>query len=96
MDYNKSLISRGGGIYSRNTKAITLSDEVKVMLGVKANKMTPNELIHTILKSKVDLFWNGGIGTYVKASNEAHIDVGDKANDNVRVDGNELCCKVVW
>ncbi|MES9904877.1 MAG: NAD-glutamate dehydrogenase [Sedimenticola sp.] len=95
MDYNKSLISRGGGIYSRNTKAITLSDEVKVMLGVKANKMTPNELIHTILKSKVDLFWNGGIGTYVKASNEAHIDVGDKANDNVRVDGNELCCKVV-
>ncbi len=95
MDYDKSLISKGGGIYSRNSKAITLSDEVKAMLGVKADKMTPNELIHAVLKSQVDLFWNGGIGTYVKASSEAHIDVGDKANDNVRVNGNELRCKVV-
>jgi len=94
-DYNKKLISKGGGIHSRSAKSITLTDEVRTMLGVKVDKMTPNSLIHAILKAQVDLFWNGGIGTYVKSSGETHLDVGDKANDSVRIDGIELRCKVV-
>ncbi|MDF1529844.1 MAG: NAD-glutamate dehydrogenase, partial [Sedimenticola sp.] len=93
-DYNKKLISKGGGIYSRSAKSITLTEEVKAMVGAKVDKLTPTELIHLLLKAPVDLVWNGGIGTYVKSEQESHEQVGDKANDALRVNGNELRCKV--
>lgn len=94
-DYDASLISAGGGVYSRSDKAIELSQAARKALGIKQSKLTPTELIHELLKAPVDLIWNGGIGTYVKASLEGHGDVGDRANDAVRVDGRELRCKVV-
>ncbi|MCB1858855.1 MAG: NAD-glutamate dehydrogenase [Gammaproteobacteria bacterium] len=94
-DYDKSLISGGGGIYARSLKSIPLSEEVKGLLGVKRDRMPPNELISYLLKAQVDLLWNGGIGTYVKAEGETHDDVRDKANDGVRINGSELRCKVV-
>lgn len=94
-DYDKKLISKGGGVYSRSAKSITLSEEVKAMTGAKADRMTPAELINLLLKSPVDLLWNGGIGTYIKSELESHEDVGDKANDVLRVNGSELRCKVV-
>jgi len=94
-DYNKDLISAGGGIYPRTAKAIALSDEARAALDIDEEKVTPDELIRAVLKAPVDLLWNGGIGTYVKASTETHADAGDKANDAVRVDGSELRCKVV-
>ncbi len=94
-DYDKSLISTGGGIYSRSSKTISLSEQARKALGIKATSLTPNELIHQILQAPVDLFWNGGIGTYVKASSESHDDASDRTNDSVRVDANQLRCKVV-
>lgn len=94
-DYNVELISEGGGIYNRAAKAIALTSEVKQLLGVTVDSMAPTELIHHILQAEVDLLWNGGIGTYVKASSELHLDVGDRANDSLRVNGNQLRCKVV-
>ncbi|MEM7431179.1 MAG: NAD-glutamate dehydrogenase [Pseudomonadota bacterium] len=94
-DYNETLISKGGGIFSRQAKTIRLSPEVRRMLDTDARSMKPNELISTLLRMKVDLLWNGGIGTYVKASSEGHSDVGDRSNDAVRVNANELRCKVV-
>jgi glutamate dehydrogenase len=94
-DYDKGLLSAGGGIFLRSAKSITLSDEVKAMTGAKVDRMTPSELINLLLKSPFDLIWNGGIGTYIKSELESHGDVGDKANDALRVNGNELRCKVV-
>ncbi|MEV4517505.1 NAD-glutamate dehydrogenase [Dactylosporangium sp. NPDC049525] len=96
-DYDKSLISAGGGVYPRTAKSIPISPEAKDALGIPAavTAMTPNELMHAILAAPVDLFWNGGIGTYVKATTESHADVGDKANDHIRVNGRELRAKVV-
>ncbi len=94
-DYNKDLISKGGGIYARSLKSITLSAEAREALGIQAEKLTPNELIHQILKAPVELLWNGGIGTYVKAAHETHGDAGDRANDAVRVNGRDLRCKVM-
>ncbi|OMH30423.1 NAD-glutamate dehydrogenase [Motiliproteus sp. MSK22-1] len=94
-DYDRSLISKGGGIYSRSAKSITLTDEARQALSVDARRLTPNELIHAILKAPIDLFWNGGIGTYAKASSESHEQVGDRANDSLRVNGNELGARVV-
>ena len=94
-DYNKKLISKGGGIYPRSAKSIPLSDEVKAMLGVSQDEMSPPELMKAILKMDVELFWNGGIGTYVKASNQHNNEVGDRANDAIRVNGKELRAKVV-
>lgn len=97
-DYNKELITKGGGVYRRIDKSIPLSAEVKIALGIEDYpdaKIVPNDLIRLILKSNVDLVWNGGIGTYIKASYETHADVGDRANDFIRVNGNELRCKVV-
>ncbi len=94
-DYDKALISKGGGVYSRRAKSISLSEEARKVLGTEASKLTPNELINTILKAPVDLLWNGGIGTYVKSATEQHSDVGDRANDGLRVDGQALRCKVV-
>ena len=94
-DYDESLISEGGGVYERTAKSIELSAQVKEALGVDAEELSPAELIRAILKAPVDLLWNGGIGTYVKASEETHAEVGDKSNDAVRVDGCELRCRVV-
>ncbi|AEW94366.1 MULTISPECIES: NAD-glutamate dehydrogenase [Streptomycetaceae] len=96
-DYDTSLISAGGGVHPRSAKSITITPQVRKALGIegRATKMTPAELMKAILKAPVDLLWNGGIGTYVKASTESHADVGDKANDAIRVDGSELRVKVV-
>ena len=94
-DYDKRRISRGGGVYARSLKSISLSAEVKSLLGIKVERITPSELITYLLKAPVDLLWNGGIGTYVKAESETHENVGDKANESVRINGNELRCKVV-
>lgn len=94
-DYNKALISEGGGIFSRFDKSIKLTPQIKKMLGTQKQAMSPNDLIQAILKMKVDLFWNGGIGTYVKSSKESHVEVGDRANDSLRINGNELKAKIV-
>jgi len=94
-DYDDSLISKGGGIYSRDAKVIRLSNEVRKLLEVDSASLKPDELINAILKMQVDLLWNGGIGTYVKASHEGHADAGDKSNDAVRVNANELRCQVI-
>jgi glutamate dehydrogenase len=94
-DYDVKLLSKGGGIYKRTEKSIKLSAEVKQLLDVKKDSMAPNELIRAILLAPVDLLWNGGIGTYMKAHHESNTDVGDRANDAVRVNGEELRCKVV-
>jgi glutamate dehydrogenase len=94
-DYDQELISDGGGVYPRTAKSIPVSPQVREVLGIEDEALSPNELIRAILRAPVDLFWNGGIGTYVKASDEAHADAGDKANDGVRIDGCELRCRVV-
>lgn len=94
-DYDTRLISKGGGVFSRNAKSIPVSPEMKKLLGIKADRVPPNMLISHILKAQVDLLWVGGIGTYVKASSESNTDVGDKANDGLRINGSELRCKVV-
>jgi glutamate dehydrogenase len=96
-DYDKALISKGGGIYPRSAKSIPLSPEIKAVLGIESDvaAMSPMELMNAILKAPVDLLWNGGIGTYVKAASETHTDVGDRANNGLRVNGGELRCKVV-
>jgi len=94
-DYEDRKISKGGGLFSRDAKQISLSKEIRELLGLAQSKVQPLQLIQAILKMQVDLLWNGGIGTYVKASTESHADVGDRSNDNVRVNGNQLRCKVV-
>jgi glutamate dehydrogenase len=94
-DYDRKLISKGGGIFSRSSKSIKLTAEMKKWLGTKQQNMTPNELIHNVLKMPVDLLWNGGIGTYVKSTKETHAQVGDRANDDVRVNGNQLQAKII-
>ena len=94
-DYDKTLISRGGGVWPRSAKSIELSPEVQGALGISQGRLTPNELMNAILKAPVDLLWNGGIGTYVKAQTQAHQDVGDRANDGLRVNGRDLRCKVI-
>ncbi len=96
-DYNKQLISQGGGVFPRGAKSIPLTPEVKILLGIDASSsaLSPTELMRAILKAPVDLFYNGGIGTYVKASYQSHAEVGDRATDALRINGNELRCKVV-
>jgi glutamate dehydrogenase len=94
-DYNTELISSGGGVWPRTVKSVPISPEARQALGVEAERLAPNALINAILKAPVDLLYNGGIGTYVKASDESHADVGDRVNDGVRADGAELRCKVV-
>ncbi|MEW2317956.1 NAD-glutamate dehydrogenase [Streptomyces bauhiniae] len=96
-DYDTSLLSAGGGIFPRSAKSIPLNHHIREALGIeeKVSKMTPADLMKTILKAPVDLLWNGGIGTYVKSSAETDADVGDKANDAIRVDGADLRVKVV-
>jgi glutamate dehydrogenase len=94
-DYDRRALSRGGEIYSRQSKAIRLSPEAQAALGIDRAELTPPELIRAVLAAPVDLLWNGGIGTYVKASTESHADAADPANDAVRVEGKALRAKVV-
>ena len=94
-DYDKRLISAGGGVYSRTVKTIVLSPEVKTLVRVEEDSMSPDELIRVLLMAPVDLLWNGGIGTYVKSDDEQQIKVGDKPNDNVRINSSRLACRVI-
>ncbi len=95
QDYTPSLISQGGGVFSRSKKSISLSPEIKKLLDINRDFIAPDNLIRAILKANVDLLWNGGIGTYVKASSERNADVGDRTNDGLRINGNELRCRIV-
>lgn len=97
QDYNRELISAGGGVYSRGLKSIEITPEVREVLGLdeSVTELAPTELISAILKAPVDLIYNGGIGTYVKASTETNAQVGDKANDALRVNGKDLRAKIV-
>ena len=97
QDYDASLISKGGGVWPRSAKSVPISQEVRAALGIQGSptKLTPQELMRAILLADVDLLWNGGIGTYVKSADESHADVGDKANDAIRVNGGDLRCKAV-
>ncbi|MGO9157624.1 NAD-glutamate dehydrogenase [Mycobacterium sp.] len=99
-DYDKSLISEGGGVFSREQKAIPVSAQVRAALDIEgqaeeATEMSPPNLIRAILQAPVDLLFNGGIGTYIKAESESDADVGDRANDPVRVNGNQVRAKVI-
>ena len=94
-DYDRKKISQGGGVFPRTAKSIALSPEARAMLGIEATSATPNEIIRAILRMPVDLLWNGGIGTYVKSSDESNAEVGDRTNDAVRINGTELRAKVV-
>ena len=94
-DYNRKLLSRGGGIFERSAKTIRLTPEVRALLDVEVDTLPPSELIRAILRMRVDLLWNGGIGTYVKAAQEPQSAAGDRSNDAVRVDGRELRARVV-
>ncbi|MBB3728214.1 NAD-glutamate dehydrogenase [Nonomuraea dietziae] len=96
-DYATDLISAGGGVFSRGAKSIQITPQMRAALGISADisALPPNDLISAILRAPVDLLWNGGIGTYVKASSESNADVGDKANDSLRVNAADLRCKVI-
>src|SRR5690606_24765336 len=96
-DYDKALISKGGGVFPRSAKSIPVSAEMRGALGLgdDVTAMSPNELMSAVLKAPVDLLWNGGIGTYVKGSGESNADVGDRANNAIRINGGELRCKIV-
>jgi len=94
-DYDARLLSKGGGVHSRQDKSIALTAEARALLGIDAAAATPTEVMRAILKMPVDLLWNGGIGTYVKAADETHADIGDRANDALRVNGAELRCRIV-
>lgn len=93
-DYDQRLISSGGGVFERSAKRIPLSEEMKTLLACTEDSLAPDELIRQLLRTPIDLIWNGGVGTYVKASNESDLQVGDRANDTLRVMGSELRCKV--
>ena len=95
QDYDKAKISAGGGVFSRSSKSIPLSAQVRKLLQTEATEMPPTDLIRILLRADVDLLWFGGIGTYVRASSETDIDVGDRANDPLRITGRELRAKVV-
>lgn len=94
-DYNEKLISKGGGIFERKQKSISISAEAREVLGIKETSLSPDELIKCIIKAPVDLLWNGGIGTYVKARTQTNAQIGDKSNDALRVDGSELRCHII-
>ena len=94
-DYDSKLISKGGGIYQRSAKSVKVTPEVKKVLGIDVNSLTPADLIRALLTAPVDLLYNAGIGTYVKATQQTHAEVGDRANDAIRVNGKDLRCRVV-
>jgi glutamate dehydrogenase len=94
-DYDRKKLSRGGGVFPRTLKSIALPAEARALLGLESGGATPNEIMRAILKLPVDLLWNGGIGTYVKASDETNAEVGDRTNDGLRINGRELRARVV-
>ncbi len=96
-EYNPELISEGGGVFLRTAKSVPISPQARVALGIEdgVSQLSPQELMKAILTASVDLFWNGGIGTYIKASSQTNVEVGDKSNDAIRVDGKDLRCRVV-
>ena len=94
-DYDKALISVGGGVFPRTAKRIDISEEMSERFGIRSGVLTPNELIGAVLKAPTDLLWNGGLGTFVKASGQSNLDAQDRANDAIRINGNELRAKVV-
>jgi len=94
-DYDKSKISKGGGVFDRSAKSIKLTPEIKALLKIDADAVTPNELLRKILVAEADLLWFGGIGTYVKASKESNAEAGDRANDAIRIDASQIGAKVV-
>ncbi|MEE2526557.1 NAD-glutamate dehydrogenase [Hyphobacterium sp. HN65] len=95
QDYDKKLISKGGGIFPRSEKSIKLSKEIRALLGIEETQLSPPELMSAILRAPVELLWFGGIGTYVKASSQQHWEVGDKANDSIRINAAEVGAKVI-
>jgi glutamate dehydrogenase len=94
-DYEPSLISKGGGVFERKAKSIKLTPPMKQLFGLAKDQVTPNELIKAMLLAEVELMWFGGIGTYVKSSDESHLEAGDRANDALRIDGRQLAAKVI-
>ncbi|HEY4274529.1 MAG TPA: NAD-glutamate dehydrogenase domain-containing protein, partial [Rhizomicrobium sp.] len=94
-DYNRDLLSKGGGIFARSLKEIALTPEVQALIGTNDAKLSPQALIKALLKAKIDLLWFGGIGTYIKSSGQSNLEAGDRANDALRVNGNEVGAKVV-
>jgi glutamate dehydrogenase len=94
-DYDRKALGKGGGIYPRTAKSIPLSSDAQRMLGLKESSATPTDVMRAILRMQVDLLWNGGIGTYVKATSETNTEVGDRANDALRINGSELRARVV-
>jgi glutamate dehydrogenase len=94
-DYDAALISSGGGVFRRSLKSIAITPQMKKRFAIEADQLTPNELISALLRAPVDLLWNGGIGTYIKASQQSHAECSDKANDALRVDARELRCRVI-
>jgi glutamate dehydrogenase len=93
--YDLKKLSKGGRIYQRSEKSLTLTPEIMTRFGIEKDKVTPNELMHAMLKAETDLLWFGGIGTYIKASLEGHNDVGDKSNDSIRIDATEIRAHVI-
>jgi glutamate dehydrogenase len=95
QDYNKEFISKGGGVFSRKAKTIELSDEIRKCLSIEDHSIVPDDLVKAILKAPVDLLYNGGIGTYIKATSENHVEVGDRTNDECRINGSEVRARVI-
>jgi len=94
-DYNTKLLSKGGMVYERSAKSLNLTPEIRERFGLTKTTVTPNELMEAILRAEAELLWFGGIGTYIKSSNESHLDAGDRANDAIRINGEDLRCKVI-
>ncbi|MFT5539992.1 MAG: glutamate dehydrogenase, partial [Alphaproteobacteria bacterium] len=94
-DYDKKLISKGGGVFERSAKSIALSPQMKGLLGVSTASMSPDDLIRQILVADVELLWFGGIGTFIKSTHESNADAGDRANDYLRINGKDLNCQVI-
>ena len=96
-DYDRDLISAGGGVFARTAKSVALTPEMRIALGLPENmeSATPDELIRAVLSAPVDLLWNGGIGTYIRSSSESDLEIGDRSNDNVRIDATALRCRVI-
>ncbi|MBK8208541.1 MAG: NAD-glutamate dehydrogenase [Planctomycetes bacterium] len=94
-DYDRKLISKGGGVCERSAKTIALTAEARTLLGIETAALTPTEVIRAIIRMPVDLLWNGGIGTYVKATDESNAEVGDRTNDAIRANGKELRARIV-
>ena len=95
QDYNPQLISQGGGVFLRSSKSITVSKEMQALFAITESSVTPNELLSALLSSPVDMIWNGGIGTFVKGSSQSHEEAGDRSNNAIRIDANQLRARVV-